>query len=45
LTPNWIRSTVYPAVQTMDRYMPGIMAVVFGGKTPVEAISEVEEAA
>jgi hypothetical protein len=45
LTPNWIRSTVYPAVQTMDRYMPGILAVVFGGKTPVEAISEVEEAA
>jgi len=42
LSPQLIRNTVYPAVQTMDRYLPGLLKVAFGGKTPVEAIAEVE---
>jgi hypothetical protein len=43
LTHGLIRNTLYPAVQTMDRYMPGILAVVYGGKTPAEAVAAVEE--
>jgi hypothetical protein len=38
-----IRNTMYPAVQTMDRYMPGILSVIYGGRTPEEAIAAVEE--
>lgn len=43
LQPPMVRATVYPAVQTLDRYMPGLMRVMFGGRTPVEAIYEVEQ--
>ncbi len=42
LTNNFIRRVVYPAVQTMDRYLPGLMKVAFGAMTPVEAIQEIE---
>ncbi len=42
LTPNWIRHTIYPAVLTMDHYLPGLMSVIYGGRTPYEAIAEVE---
>jgi hypothetical protein len=43
LTPALIRNTIYPAVQTMDRYLPGVLAVVFGGKSAEEAITAIEE--
>lgn len=43
LQPQMIRTAVYPAVQTLDRYMPGLMRVAFGGSTPVEAIREIEQ--
>lgn len=42
LTPNLIRNAIYPAVQTMDRYLTGLMSVMYGGRTPVEAIQEIE---
>jgi hypothetical protein len=42
LTDNLIRGVIYPAVQTMDRYLPGLLAVIYGGKTPEEAVREVE---
>lgn len=42
LTNNLIRRVIYPAVQTMDRYLPGLMKVAFGAMTPVEAIQEIE---
>jgi hypothetical protein len=29
--------------ETLDRYLPGLMAVIYGGKTPVEAVAEIEE--
>ena len=45
LTPGLIRNTVYPAVQTMDRYLPGVLSVIFGGKSAEEAIASVEEEA
>jgi len=44
LTPNWLRHAIYPAVQTLDRYVPGLLKVAFGGRTPFEAIEEIEGA-
>lgn len=42
LTQELIRNAIYPAVHTMDRYLPGLLRVSFGGATPLEAIEEVE---
>lgn len=42
LTSDLIRNAIYPAVHTMDRYLPGLLRVSFGGATPHEAIEEVE---
>ncbi len=42
LTFTWIRNTVYPAVQLMNRYFPGLMMVIYGEKTPAEAIQIIE---
>ena len=42
LTAELIRNAIYPAVHTMDRYLPGLLRVTFGGATPHEAIEEVE---
>jgi hypothetical protein len=42
LAPNLIRNALYPAVQTMDSYLAGLMKVSFGGRTPFEAIDEIE---
>lgn len=42
LTPELIKHAIYPAVQTMDRYLPGLMAVAYGGKAPADAIDEIE---
>jgi hypothetical protein len=37
-----IRHAIYPALHTMDRYFPGLMRVVYGGRSPTEAIQEIE---
>lgn len=42
LTPNMIKHIIYPAVQTLDQYLPGLLKVAFGAETPVEAIQEIE---
>ncbi len=42
LTPGLIRNAIYPAVHTMDFYLPGLLAVMYGNKTPKEAITEIE---
>ena len=42
LTAGLIKNAIYPAVQTMDRYLPGLMGLIFGDKAPVEAIADVE---
>jgi hypothetical protein len=42
LTPQLIKLAIYPAVQTLDRYLPGLMAVIYGGKSAKEAVAEVE---
>jgi hypothetical protein len=43
LTSNFIRYVIYPAVQTMDHYMPGLMKVVYGGIAPIVAIEQIEQ--
>lgn len=43
LTANLIRNAIYPAVQTLDRYLPGALAVIYGGKEPAAAVAEIEE--
>ena len=42
LTFELIKSMVYANVVMMDKYLPGIMAVLYAGKTPEEAITMVE---
>ncbi len=42
LTPSLIRNATYAAVQTMDNYLPGLMHVTFGSKTPEQAINDIE---
>ena len=42
LTPGMLRNTIYPCVHTLDRYLPGLLRVSFGGATPLEAIEEIE---
>jgi len=42
LTSKWIKHAIYPAVQTMDSYLPGLMKVIYGDTPPAEAISEIE---
>lgn len=42
LTPTLIKHLIYPAVLTIDRYMPGLMGVIHGGKSPAQAVAEIE---
>ncbi len=42
LSYDLIKHAIYPAVLTMDRYMPGLMSVIYGQRTPAEAIQDVE---
>lgn len=42
LTGNLIRNAIYPAVNNLDEYMPGLLKVAFGSATPQEAIQEIE---
>lgn len=42
LTTGLIKHAVYPAVQTLDKYLPGLMKVAFGAQTPIEAICDIE---
>jgi hypothetical protein len=37
-----MKRLVYDNVGVMDKYMPGIMSVVYGGASPTEAIAKVE---
>jgi len=42
LAPGLIKHAVYPNVLTMDQYLPGIMAVLYGDVSPADAIAKVE---
>jgi hypothetical protein len=37
-----MRNLVYANLWTMDRYLPGILSVIYGDVTPVEAIQKTE---
>ncbi|MBN1137975.1 MAG: YbjN domain-containing protein [Anaerolineae bacterium] len=45
LSPALVRPLVYANVLMMDRYLPGIMSVLYGNAAPAEAIAKVEETA
>jgi len=42
LTAQLIRNAMYPAVHTADMYLQGLLSVMYGNKTPAEAIEEAE---
>ena len=42
LTPALISNHVYANIWTMDRYLPGIMSVVYSDEAPVDAIQKIE---
>ncbi|MCA9888780.1 MAG: YbjN domain-containing protein [Anaerolineae bacterium] len=42
LTHPLIRQVVYANVMIMDRYMPGLMKVIFADQSPAEVIAEIE---
>jgi hypothetical protein len=42
LTPALISNHVYANTWTMDRYLPGIMSVVYGDEKPGDAIQKIE---
>ncbi len=44
LTAPLIKSLVYANVALMDRYLPGIMSVIYAGTPPLEAITRIEGA-
>ena len=43
LTPGLIKHAIYPAVQTMDRYLPGLMKVIYSDQSPAEAVAGIEK--
>jgi hypothetical protein len=42
LTPALVRRLVRPNLVTMDRYLPGLLRVVYGATTPAEEIAAIE---
>lgn len=43
VSPSLIRNTVLPNVRMMDRYLPGIMGVIYGSMSPEQALQQVEK--
>jgi len=42
LSVAMVKSAVYMNVLMMDRYLPGIMATIYGGVSPADAIAQIE---
>jgi hypothetical protein len=42
LTPALVKQLVYANMVVMDKYLPGLMAVIYSNASPVEAIAQVE---
>ena len=38
-----IKNLVYANVLTMDRYLPGVMSIIYGDVSPAQAIAQMEE--
>lgn len=43
LTTRMIKTLVYVNVLMMDKYLPGIMSVIYAGTPPAEAVAKVEQ--
>jgi hypothetical protein len=43
LTPALVKQMTYANVVMMDRYLPGIMRVIYGDVPPAQAIAEIDE--
>ena len=43
LSAQLIKNALYPAVQTTDQYLPGLMKVIYGDGKPEDIIGEIEE--
>jgi len=43
LSSPLIKHMVYPNVLMMDKYLPGIMAIIYAGKSPQQAVREIED--
>lgn len=41
VVPKCFETSIYPAVRMMDRYLPGVMAVL-SGQAPADAVAKVE---
>jgi hypothetical protein len=42
LSPALVKPLVYTNVMMMDRYLPGIMSVIYGNVAPAEAVAKAE---
>jgi hypothetical protein len=42
LSSALMKNLVYSNVMMMDRYLPGIMAVLYGGVAPAQAVAQIE---
>lgn len=42
LTAGLVKNAIYPAVQLMDLYLPGLMNVIHEGRSPIDAIAGLE---
>lgn len=43
LTQAMIKKMVYVNVMSMDRYLPGILSIVYGGVSPADALAQIEQ--
>ena len=43
LSSQLIKNALYPAVQTTDQYLPGLMKVIYGDGEPLDIIGEIED--
>jgi hypothetical protein len=42
LTPKMVENLLMSNLTTMDRYLPGLMRVLYGDKEPAEAVADIE---
>lgn len=45
LTPTLIGNLLAPNLATMDKYLPGLMAIVYAGAQPVQALAAIDKEA
>ncbi len=43
LVPMQVGNTISTSLQTVDRYLPGMMSIIYGGKTAEQACADVEK--